>query len=72
MRNRLRLFPADDAVQSRDPSTITVSLSEILEPLAEAYLARRTFVDDFANDEVQVSSDFYEVLMASVSLRKSA
>lgn len=72
MRNRLRVFPAVDAVQSPSPATVTVSLSEILEPLAEAYLAKRAFVDDFANEEVQVSSDFYEVLMASVTLRKSA
>jgi hypothetical protein len=72
MRNRLRLFPADDAVQSPSPATVTVPLAEILAPLAEAYLAKLAFVDDFANDEVQVSSDFYEVLMASVSLRKSA
>lgn len=72
MRNRLRIFPADVSAQPQSQETVTVSLGEILEPLAEAYLSKRTYIDDFSDDNVQIPSDLYEVLMASVSLRKSA
>ncbi|MDA0285317.1 MAG: hypothetical protein O3B13_07275 [Planctomycetota bacterium] len=72
MRNRLRLFSSDDAVQCSIPATVTVRLGEILESLADAYVSRKTFVDDFSSEEVQISADLYEVLMASVVLRKSA
>ncbi len=72
MRNRLRIFPADESVKSQIPANITVRLSEILEPLAEACLSKRSFIDDFADDEVQISTDLYEALMASICVRKSA
>jgi hypothetical protein len=72
MRNRLRIFPADESVQSHAPATVTLKLGEILKPLAEAYHSQRTFIEDFADDEVQVSSDLYEALMASIFMQKSA
>lgn len=72
MRNRLRIFPATETVQSPAPAKVTLKLGEILEPLAEAYHSQRTFVEDFADDEVQIPADLYEALMASVSMRKSA
>jgi hypothetical protein len=72
MRNRLRIFPADESVQSHAPTKITVKLGEILEPLAEALQSRRTFIEDFSDDEVRIPADLYEALKASVSMRKSA
>ncbi len=72
MQNRLRIFPADESIQSHAPANVTVKLSEILEPLTEACNSQRTFVEDFANDDVQISADLYEALMASMTMRKSA
>lgn len=72
MQNRLRLFPTEEATKKQGPATVTLTLGEFLEPMVEAYLSKRTFVDDFADEEVQVSSDLYEILIASVNLRKSA
>ena len=72
MRNRLRIFPADETVQSPALAKVTLKLGEILEPLAEAYHSQRTFVEDFADDEVQIPADLYEALLASISMRKSA
>lgn len=72
MRNRLRIFQADESVQSHAPANVTLRLGEILEPLAEAFNSRRSFIEDFADDEVQIPADLYEALMASISLRKSA
>ncbi|NQV29013.1 MAG: hypothetical protein HQ518_32055 [Rhodopirellula sp.] len=72
MQHRLRIFPAAESVQSHAPAGVTLRLSEILEPLAEAFQSQRAFLDDFADDEIQISPDLYEALMASVYLRKSA
>jgi len=72
MRNRLRIFPTDESVQSQPSQTVKVSLGDILEPLAEALMSNRTFISDFSDDDVQISSDLYEALMASASLRKAA
>lgn len=72
MRNRLRIFPADESVQIGPTQTVTVSLGEILEPLTEALLSKRTFISDFSDDNVQIPSDLYEALMASACLRRSA
>ena len=72
MRNRLLIFPADESVQSHVSANVTLKLGEILEPLAEAYHSRLTFVEDFANDDVQIPADLYEALIASISILKSA
>jgi hypothetical protein len=72
MRNRLRIFPADESAQNHAPATITLKLGEILEPLAEAYNSQRAFIEDFAQDEIQIPADLYEALMASITVRKSA
>ena len=43
---------------------ITVPLSEVLPLLAEAVNSHRTWLSDFDDDEVTVSADLYEVLLA--------
>ncbi|MGZ0168295.1 MAG: hypothetical protein ACKVHE_01945 [Planctomycetales bacterium] len=75
MRNRLRIFPTDESVesvQSNSQANVTLKLGEILEPLAEALQSQRAFIEDFADDEVRIPTDLYEALLATVSMRKSA
>jgi hypothetical protein len=72
MRNRLRIFPADESIQNHAPANVTLKLGAILEPLAEAYNSQRAFVEDFADDDVQIPADLYEALTASITMRKSA
>lgn len=43
---------------------VTVALSEVLPLLADAVNSRRTWLRDFDDDEVTVSADLYEVLLA--------
>ena len=43
---------------------ITAPLSEVLPLLADAVNSRRTWLSDFDDDEITVSADLYEVLMA--------
>ena len=37
MRNRLRIFPANESIQCQEPTTVTLKLGEVLEPLADAF-----------------------------------
>lgn len=43
---------------------VTVSLGEILPLLADAVQAQRTWLRDFDDDQVSISMDLYEVLLA--------
>lgn len=43
---------------------VTVALSEVLPLLADAVNSRRTWLADFDDDEITVSADLYEVLLA--------
>jgi len=49
---------------STNPATVSVNLGEVLPLLADAVASRRTWLSDFENDEITISSDLYEVLLA--------
>ena len=44
--------------------TVTVPLGEILPLLLDAFESRRMWLDDFDDDDITISSDLYEVLLA--------
>lgn len=46
------------------PQTVTVPLGEVLPLLADAVNSRRTWLRDFSNDEITISADLYEVILA--------
>jgi hypothetical protein len=43
---------------------VTVQLSDVFPLLADAVRGERTWLKDFAEDEITISSDLYEVLLA--------
>ena len=51
---------------------VTVPLGEVLPLLADAVQSRRTWLRDFADDELTISNDLYEVLLAYRQLRRPA
>jgi len=53
-----------------DPNTVRVSLGEILPTLADAVASDRTWLSDFADDEMTISSDLYDVLQAYRHFRR--
>ena len=72
MRPRLRLFTGDEEAGSYRQPTVGVRLSELTQILGEASKWNRAWVSDFSDEEVQVSSDLYEVLSTYWHLRPSA
>lgn len=75
--SKLRIYhgPHTDNVLTLEPAretreTVSVPLSEILPALAHAHLGRRPWLSDFEDDEVTISSDLYEVILAYQHYRR--
>jgi hypothetical protein len=73
----LRVYygPQDEtsAGATADPTQanqVSVSLGEILPLLVDAVGSRRTWLRDFADEEVSISMDLYEVLLAYQHYRR--
>ncbi len=74
MRPRLRLFVGADepnAPTMAEPD-VSIRLEELTRVLADAIIWDRTWIQDFADDEVRISADLYEVLSAYAHMRPSA
>ncbi len=73
MRPRLRLFTGEDQDSSSDVNAqVNMRFGEVTRALVEAVRWDRTWLRDFEDDEVRVSSDLYEVLSSFTRLRPSA
>lgn len=49
---------------------VRVTLGEVLPILADAVASDRTWLSDFADDEISISSDLYDVLQAYRHFRR--
>ena len=72
MRPCLRLFTGDESVATLPEPAVNISFSELTQILIDASSTDRTWLQDFADDEIGISSDLYEVLSAYRHLRPSA
>ena len=76
--NHLRIYdgPQGDAAtidvaeSLTHPNSVTVPLTEVMPLLADAVQSERTWLRDFADDEVTISMDLYEVLLAYQHYRR--
>jgi len=63
--------PSIHLVESRDSQNkVTVPLGEVLPLLADAVQAERTWLRDFEKDEITISMDLYEVILAYQHYRR--
>jgi hypothetical protein len=73
--SRLRVYYGPEQAASA-PATIplrdqvTLPLGEVLPLLVEAASSRRAWIDDFADDNISISSDLHEVLLAYRHFRR--
>ena len=70
-RSQLRVYHGPDdetcqtlATKSIGGPCITLSAADVLPLLADAVRSERTWLHDFDDDEITISSDLYDVLMA--------
>jgi hypothetical protein len=77
-RANLRIYrgPAEKAPPVRpastSPATITVNVGEVVPLLADAVASLRTWLSDFEDDQITISADLYEVLLAYQYFRHPA
>jgi hypothetical protein len=61
-------YGPEDVLAENPPSSarqmVTVPVGEVLPLLIEACRTKRGWLEDFSDDEITVSSDLYEVLLA--------
>jgi hypothetical protein len=76
-RPQLRIYfgpqesTATTDVEMRPPSQrVSVPLRDIFPVLADAVRSERTWLRDFADDEIEVSTDLYEVILAYQHYRR--
>ena len=74
MRSRLRLFVGADAPEltAYQEPEVSMKLGELTRILADAIIWDRTWIADFADDDVRISADLYEVLSTYSQMRPSA
>ena len=53
-------------------NTVTVNVSDVLPLLADALASQRTWLTDFEDDQITISADLYEVLLAYQYFRNPA
>jgi hypothetical protein len=78
MAHQLRIYrgPCEESVAkstaraAKNPHEITVNVGDILPLLADAVNSQRTWLKDFADDEMTISADLYEVLLAYQYFRR--
>jgi hypothetical protein len=74
MRNRLRVYygpdDADAGAPAIDPNQVKVSLGEIFPLLADAVESKRTWLKDFEDEELTISLDLYECILAYQHCRR--
>lgn len=64
MVSRIRMFAGAEEPRASAGAQISVKLGDVTNILADAYRSDRTWLMDFADDEIQMSRDLYEVLSA--------
>ncbi len=71
MPNRLRVYygpeghkMAATADEDYSQQQVTVPLGEVFPLLAEAVASERTWLADFEDDEITISTDLYELILA--------
>jgi hypothetical protein len=72
MRHRLRLFTGDDTATPVAEEPVSVRLADVSRALLDAARRNRAWLEDFADEEIQVSPDLYEILAAYVRMRPGA
>lgn len=53
-----------------EPRMVTVTAGDIFPLLADAVRSQRTWLHDFADEEIKISTDLYEVILAYQHCRR--
>lgn len=68
-RSQLRVYYGPETTASAtkakpEPSTVTLPLEEVLPMLVDAARSQRAWLADFLQDDITISTDLYEIILA--------
>ncbi len=75
-RSQLKVYYGPESEVAPRPAkhtsadTVTIPLGEVLPLLADAVRSDRTWLGDFDDDEITISTDLYEVILAYQHFRR--
>jgi hypothetical protein len=72
MHPRLKLYLGDESNGYAAPADISMNLAEFVQIIQDAKKWDSTWLRDFSDDEIRISSDLYDVLSMYSSMRPSA
>jgi len=61
--------PSSSTTMSPQPAVVTLRLRDVLPTLMEAVKGNYLWVEDFLDDEIKITEDFYQVLRAFEEMR---
>jgi len=75
---RLRVYTGPETEQQNSASlldqpadnSVRITLGDVLPLLADAFVSNRTWLNDFKDDEISISSDLHDVLQAYRHFRR--
>ena len=73
VQSQLRVYYGPEETAQTAPaqrSEVTVAAGEIFPVLADAYSSGRTWLRDFADDDITISTDLYEIILAYQHFRR--
>lgn len=68
----LDLGSSYEATLPCEPTRVSVSAGDLIPLLLDAALANRAWLEDFADDNIEITQDLYEVLIAYRRFRVEA
>jgi len=72
-RRQLRVYRTEDeAIRPSPPATVPMRLGDILPLIEDAHRDQLTWLTDFVDDEIRVTTDLYQILQAFRQVRPSA
>ncbi len=72
MRHRLRIYTGEEEFAANSEPKMTVKLADMMRIIADASRFRRTWLNDFEDDEIEISADLYDVISAYWEIRPGA
>jgi hypothetical protein len=72
MRPRLRLFTGEPGIPPATERYVRIRLGEVTQILGDALEHNRAWMRDFADDEVQIPADLFEVMTTYWRMRTTA
>lgn len=72
MQPRLRIFRGDEPLPEADVPEAKIRLEQLLRILEDGLKWQRSWLQDFADDEIRISADLHDIISAYSDMRPSA